>query len=139
MHWWPQPDVGDIVWCRFPEQILGNPGPKPRPSLVVKVGDRKPHMYVQVIYGTSKKTDKIYPSEFLIKEDDKHAYQKSGLRHPTKFNFNTLIELPYNNKWFEIPSAASYGKCPKMGILDTANHDLMRRVKSAWEKSTIKN
>ena len=38
-RWWPSPEAGEIVWCHFPQDQLPEPGPKPRPALVVKVFD----------------------------------------------------------------------------------------------------
>src|SRR5690606_10272707 len=36
---YPTPEVGDIVWCRFPEHEVLKPGPKPRPAIVLSVMD----------------------------------------------------------------------------------------------------
>lgn len=35
MQRWPEPDAGDIVWCRFPDLIHAQP--KPKPALVIDV------------------------------------------------------------------------------------------------------
>lgn len=61
------PEPGDFVWCRFPRLpgFPDTPGPKLRPALVIAVSDADHE--VMVVYGTSQKTDKIYPTEFLLK------------------------------------------------------------------------
>ena len=59
----PLPASGDIVFCRFPQSV-GVPGPKSRPALVVGVS--KDDHAVQVIYGTSQRTDRLYPTEILL-------------------------------------------------------------------------
>lgn len=54
----PLPTPGDIVWCHFPITAnLGNPGPKPRPALVIAVSPE--HHVVKVVYGTSQKRTKF--------------------------------------------------------------------------------
>ena len=35
----PPPQSGDIVWCRFPHRGALVPGPKPRPALVIDIGE----------------------------------------------------------------------------------------------------
>jgi hypothetical protein len=130
-HWWPSPEAGDIVWCQFPENMGSEPGPKSRPALVVKVfDDNTPHFIVQVVCGTSQKTDQLYSGEFLIAIHDVAAYQLAGLSYTTKFNFHNTVDLPYNSEWFKVPPGAPNGQTPKRGVLHPS---LMRRVRAAWE------
>jgi hypothetical protein len=130
-HWWPAPEAGEIVWCHFPENKGIEPGPKPRPALIVKVfDDQAPHFIVQVIYGTSQKTDLLRSGEFLISKIEPAAYQLSGLSYATKFNFHSAVELPYNQQWFKVPPGAAHGQTPKLGVLHPC---LMQRVRAAWE------
>src|SRR5213594_4256768 len=56
---WPSPTVGDIVWCHFPELPTLEPGPKPRPALVLSVETREDGIAVTVAYGTSKKVTSL--------------------------------------------------------------------------------
>lgn len=132
VHWWPAPAAGEIVWCRFPHNLLGRtPGPKPRPALIVKVsGEEDAPFTVLVAYGTSQKTTALHSGEFLIDNSDVAAYLLSGLSYPSKFNFRQCVELPYNDVWFTIPPGAPNGQTPKLGVLHPS---LMRRVQAAWE------
>ena len=80
IRWWPVPESGDIVWCHFPQDGKLKPGPKPRPALIIKVfDDHPPQFYVEVVYGTSQKIDRLYPGEFVITGHDEAAWQISGL------------------------------------------------------------
>jgi hypothetical protein len=85
---------------------------------------------VQVIYGTSQKTDLLQSGEFLISNIEPAAYRLSGLSYATKFSFNSSVELPYNQKWFKVPPSAPNGQTPKLGVLHPS---LMQRVRAAWE------
>ena len=130
-HWWPVPEAGEIVWCHFPENKGIEPGPKPRPALIVKVfDDRAPHFIVLVAYGTSQKTDQLRSGEFLIADHEIAAYQLAGLSYSTKFSFHSTVELPYSSEWFKVPPSAPNGQTPKLGVLHPG---LMQRVRAAWE------
>jgi hypothetical protein len=127
--WWPAAEAGEIVWCHFPERI--EPGPKPRPALVVTVfDDQAPRWVLRVAYGTSKNTDSLRRGEFLISDRDAAAYGLAGLSYPTKFSFQDTVDLPYNSDWFKVPPGAPNGQTPKLGMLHPC---LMRRVRAAWE------
>jgi hypothetical protein len=106
-HWWSAPEAGEIVWCHFPENKGIEPGPKPRPALIVKVfDDHAPHFIVLVAYGTSQKTDQLRSGEFLIADRDAAAYKLAGLSYSTKFSFHNTVELPYSSEWFKVPPGA---------------------------------
>jgi hypothetical protein len=130
-HWWLAPEAGDIVWCRFPENRGIEPGPKPRPALVVRVfDDHAPRFFVLVAYGTSQKTDCLRSGEFLIGQQDAAAYRLVGLSYSTKFSFRNTVELPFNDEWFRPPPGAPHGQIPKLGVLHPS---LMPRVRAAFE------
>jgi len=119
------------VWCHFPENKGIHPGPKPRPALVTKVfDDDAPQYVVEVIYGTSQKTDELRSGKFLIARVDHEAYRLAGLSYPTKFSFKSRVELPFTHEWFKVPPGVTFGQIPKLGILHPA---LMPRVRAAWE------
>lgn len=119
------------MWCRFPENKGIQPGPKPRPALVMRVfDDEAPHYAVEVVFGTSQKTDALRSGEFLIARADRDAYQLAGLSYPTKFNLKNRVELPFDHEWFAVPPSAPFGQIPKLGTLHPA---LITRVKAAWE------
>jgi hypothetical protein len=130
-HWWPSPDAGDIVWCRFPENRGIAPGPKARPALVIQVfDDQAPRFFVKVVYGTSQKTDQLRSGEFLIARQEAAAFRLSGLSYPTKFNFRNAVELPFNDDWFRPPPGTPHGPIPKLGVLHPS---LMPRVRAAFD------
>jgi len=129
-RFFPQPKPGDIVWCKFPQLASLKPGPKSRPALVLKVGEKATATWVQVAYGTSQKVDKLLPGEFVITPSDGDAYSISGLSYPTKFNLASTFELPFNEDWFGVPPGAPHGQVPKLGVLHPS---LMRRARAAME------
>ncbi len=127
-RWFPAPRAGDIVWCRFPQDKLPAPGPKPRPALVLRVGEHQGHPVVEVAYGTSRKVDTLYAGEFAIVPSDQAAYEAAGLSYPTKFNLAGTFELDFNDTWFSVAPGAPYGQTPRLGVLHPS---LMRRVAAA--------
>ena len=129
-RFFPQPKPGDIVWCKFPQHASLKPGPKSRPALVLKVGEKAAATWVQVAYGISPKVDKLFPGEFVITDSDGDAYSISGLSYPTKFNLASTFALLFNEDWFGVPPAAPHGQVPKLGVLHPS---LMRRARAAME------
>ena len=127
--WWPAPEAGDIVWCHFPQDRGIEPGPKPRPALVMKVFDNSAQQFaVLVAYGTSQKTDRLYRGEFRItKSEHPAAYASAGISYSTKFDLGKMIDLPYNADYFSVPPHAPYGQTPQLGTL----HPSMVRVAAA--------
>jgi len=115
------PEPGDFVWCKFPH--LPNhpdlPGLKLRPALVIAVSEEDHD--VMVVYGTSQKTNKLYPTEFLIKTTDS-GFAVSGLAFDTKFDMAVRIELPYDSDWFSLAPMNNgvAATSPVMGTLHTA-------------------
>ena len=85
--------------------------------------------YVHVAYGTSRKTDELYPGEFLISPEDGQAFVASGLSLSTKFDLGKSVDLPYNETWFSVPSNARHGQTPKIGVLHPS---LVRRAQAAF-------
>jgi PemK-like, MazF-like toxin of type II toxin-antitoxin system len=128
-RFYPLPDAGDIVWCRFPHRGFAAPGPKPRPALIVDIGELRGNPAVEVVYGTSQKLDRLYPGEFSIAPEDGDRFLVAGLDRPTKFDLARSIFLPFSDEWFAIPPGAPYGQSPKLGILHPS---LVRRVRAAF-------
>ena len=129
--WWPEPQAGVIVWCRFPDMPGLRPGPKPRPALVLTVfDDEAPQFRVLAAYGTSQKVNRLYAGEFHVTPQDGAAFGLAGLSFPTKFNLSTAMELPYNMQWFDVPPGAPCGRTPQLGVLHA---NLMRRATAAWQ------
>lgn len=128
--WFPAPSPGDIVWCRFPQRKRSAPGPKPRPALILRVGEYRGHPIAEVAYGTSQKVDTLYAGEFAIKPSDGAAYEAAGLSYPTKFNLAETFELDFNGEWFAVAPGAPHGQTPKLGILHPS---LVRRARAAFD------
>src|SRR5258706_13089836 len=96
---WPAPAVGDIVWCRFPELPDLQPGPKPRPALVIRAEVRSDGVNVRVAYGTSQRVDQLVSGEFSITRNfHPQAYLLAGLAEDTKFNLREALELPWQDR-----------------------------------------
>lgn len=123
------PEAGDIVWCRFPEEAMGRPGPKPRPALVLDLGTLHGDPAVEAIFGSSQKVERLYAGKFAITPKNGIAYRASGLSSATKFNMSKSVLLPYNDMWFGVPPGAPQRQTPKLGILHPS---LMRRAQAAY-------
>lgn len=133
-RWWPEPAAGDIVWCHFPDYV--HPRPKPRPALVLTVfDDDEPEFSVQVAYGTSQKTTRLYKGEFaILRAANPAAWEEANLSYDTKFNLGQVLELPYSTDWFSVPPAAPHGQIPKLGTLHPS---MVRAVQAAYRAAKI--
>lgn len=126
----PPPVPGDIVYCRFPEEV-GRPGPKPRPALVTGLAQfDEGTIGVVVAYGTSQRVDQLHAGEFSIVPEDGEPYRAAGLSYPTKFDLRNRVTLPYTDAWFRVPRRPLFGETPKMGTLHAS---LMRRASAAFQ------
>jgi PemK-like, MazF-like toxin of type II toxin-antitoxin system len=117
---WPAPSPGDIVWCHFPFLPATEPGPKPRPALVVGVRTFEDSLTIQVVYGTTQRTTSLRSGEFLISKDTHAvAFKQAGLAFDTKFDLKKLIELPWTDRYFKVPLTPNpaFGQTPKLGSL----------------------
>ena len=96
---WKLPSPGDIVWCLFPEIPEIEPGPKPRPALVLRVDRREDGDVVSVAYGTSKNLSRMRSGEVSItKLKNPAAYALAGLAYDTKFDFRAIVDLPWTDR-----------------------------------------
>ena len=117
MNYFPVPANGDIVWCLFPDS-LGTPGSKPRPALLIAIGEDSQHRpVVTVVYGTTKKLDRLYPSEFKIERVDGASFTLSGLAADSKFDFNHQVKLPFCSTWFGPAPGQPFINHPRLGVL----------------------
>ena len=112
----PMPVAGDIVWTKFPQvENLGSPGPKPRPALILFLSDED-HAVI-VAYGTTQRTDKVYPGEFVL-DPQEPGFSLSGLTARTKFDLGRTVQLPFDSNWFDsAPGVHINSPLPKMGTL----------------------
>lgn len=128
---WQQPEAGDLAWCHFPEWPDTAPGPKPRPALVVGVIVREGGVSVKVLYGTSQRVDRLRAGEFaILRAIHPSAFELAGLAYDTKFDFKTLLELPWTEQFVKVPPKAPHGQNPKLGTLHPS---LMRAAKAAHD------
>jgi hypothetical protein len=102
--------------------------------LVIEIGvDSKHKLVVTVVYGTTKKLDRLYPSEFKIGKRDGASFNLSGLVTDTKFDFNNQVKLPYCSNWFGSAPGQPYVNQPKLGVLAP---NLVARAKKAFDNSS---
>lgn len=115
---WKLPAPGDIVWCLFPEIPDIEPGPKPRPALVMSVERRDDGDMVSLVYGTSQNLNRLTTGEIAITQA-KHpaAYALAGLAYDTKFDFKVIVDLPWSDRYFKVPPRSPHGNSPKLGTL----------------------
>jgi hypothetical protein len=60
----------------------------------------------------------------ISKGEHPAAYASAGLSYDTKFDLKNILELPFNDAYFSIPSHAPHGQTPKLGTL----HPSMVRI-----------
>ncbi len=115
---WKLPAPGDIVWCLFPEVPDIEPGPKPRPALVMRVEHRDDGDLVSVVYGTSQNLTRLKTGQVAITQA-KHpaAFALAGLAYDTKFDFKVIVDLPWSDRYFKVPARSPHGNTPKLGTL----------------------
>lgn len=115
---WALPAPGDIVWCWFPEVPGMEPGPKPRPALVMRVTRKEDGDEISVVYGTSQNLRQLRRGEFAITRDQHpSAFALAGLAYDTKFDFKTMVDLPWSERYFKVPPRSPHGNTPKLGTL----------------------
>jgi hypothetical protein len=90
------------------------------------VGVSKDGKRVYVAYGTSQKTEQLFPGEFRV--DESEAMQMAGLCKPTKFALCRKHWLALNEQWFVVPRRRRFGQCPKMGELSESLAPHMARA-----------
>jgi hypothetical protein len=116
--YWKLPAPGDIVWCLFPEVPDTEPGPKPRPALVMSVERREGGDVVSVVYGTSQHLNRLTTGEIAItKVKHPAAYALAGLSYDTKFDFKVVVALPWSDRYFKAAPGSPHGNNPKLGTL----------------------
>lgn len=133
---WPVPSPGDIVWCMFPEVPEIDPGPKPRPALVVGVETREDGHIVRVAYGTSQHLTRLKTGEVAITQAKHHAaYALAGLAYDTKFDLKVIVELPWADRYFKVPLRNRHGNTPKIGTLHAT---VLRAVEAAYRAASAR-
>lgn len=133
-HTWPLPAPGDIVWCLFPELPSIDPGPKPRPAIILRVEHREDGDQVSVAYGTSQNMTRLKAGEVTItRAKNPAAYALSGLAYDTKFDFNVIVDLPWTERYFKAPPKSPHGNTPKLGTLHAT---ILRAVEAAYRAAS---
>lgn len=79
-------------------------------------------------FGTSKKTEMIYPGEFVISKSDT-GFPVSGLSFTTKFDMNRRVQLPFDDNWFKAaPGPTPSTPAPRIGSLHPSYVSLARKA-----------
>ena len=125
---YPPPEPGDILWCRFPKVEGIRPGPKPRPCIVSWVSDApeagQPYR-VLVIYGTSSFRSPPRPTELDL-DPDQHraAYQQAGLSQATRFDLGKAVVVNYDEMYFALAPNGNQapGPTPRLGVLHPSRY-----------------
>ena len=93
----------DIVLCRFPEEGDERPGPKARPALVrtTAVMDDTGAGEVEVVYGTRVLKPRERPLDLHVTNVAEMDW--AGLFHPTRFDLDKQIWLPWAEEFFVVP------------------------------------
>lgn len=130
---WKLPAPGDIVWCFFPEIPDLEPGPKPRPAIVLRVERREDGDVVSVVYGTSQNVTRLKTGEAAITQaSHPAAYALAGLAYDTKFDFKAIVELPWSDRYFKVPTRKLHGNTPKLGTLHAT---VLHAVEAAYRSA----
>jgi hypothetical protein len=130
------PAPGDIVWCLFPHIPKLEPGPKPRPALVVGVETREDGSVVTVVYGTSQNIGRLRMGEVaIVQARHPAAYALAGLAHDTKFDFKAMVELPWTDRYFKTPPRSPHGNSPQLGTLHAT---IMHAVEAAYRAAMLR-
>lgn len=125
---WPDRlDPLDVVYCHFPEDGRLAPAPKPRPALVLNVNDETSPQRVEVAFGTSSKTTDKFAGEFELAPRDGRVFERAGLVEESKFHLGRRAWLPYNGRWFKPRPSVPAKTTPKLGKLDLALDESVRR------------
>lgn len=131
---WSLPAPGDIVWCLFPEVPNIEPGPKPRPAIVLSVERRGDGDQVSVVYGTSQHLMRLKTGEVAITQaKNPAAFKLAGLAYDTKFDFKVIVDLPWSDRYFKVPTRNPHGNTPKLGTLHAT---ILRAVEAAYRAAS---
>ena len=135
-HVWSLPAPGDIVWCLFPEVPNIEPGPKPRPAIVLSVERLDDGNQVSVVYGTSQHLMRLKTGEVAITQaKNPAAFKLAGLAYDTKFDFKVVVDLPWSDRYFKVPVRNPHGNTPKLGTLHAT---ILRAVETAYRAASVR-
>ena len=131
---WKLPAPGDLVWCLFPEVPNMEPGPKPRPAIVIGTESRDDGDQVSVVYGTSQHLMRLKTGEVAITQAKyPAAFALAGLAYDTKFDFKVIVDLPWSDRYFKVPARNTHGNTPKMGTLHAT---VLRAIEAAYRAAS---
>lgn len=83
--------------------------------------DSEAMIFVNIAYGTSQKTNRLYSGEFLIaKFKNPVAYATAGLSDDTKFDLNRLWVVPFIDKYFQFHRMRRTDKFLSLGYFTPA-------------------
>ena len=126
---------GDIVRCLFQEVPNIEPGPKPRPAIVLSVELFDDSDQVSVVYGTSQHLMRLKTGEVAITQaKNPAAFKLAGLAYDTKFDFKVIVDLPWSDRYFKVPARNPHGNTPKLGTLHAT---ILRAVETAYRAASV--
>ncbi len=135
------PELGDVLWCRFPEVEGIRPGPKPRPCIVVWVSDvpaAGAPFRLRVVYGTSSFKGLPRSTEFDI-DPAQHpaAYRQAGLSERTRFNLLKAVVVNYDDMFFALApngKGRPAGPTPRLGSLHPSRYRALQDANAAVQE-----
>lgn len=134
---YPGPEPGDILWCRFPEVEGIRPGPKPRPCIASWISDAPEAgqpFRVRVIYGTSSFRGPPRPTEFDIDPvEHPAAYLHAGLSKATRFDLAKAVVVNYDDMYFSLAPNGNRvpGPTPRLGVLHPSRYRALQEADRA--------
>lgn len=120
----------------FPEVPNIEPGPKPRPAIVLSVERLDDGDQVSVVYGTSQHLMRLKTGEVAITQaKNPAAFKLAGLAYDTKFDFKVIVDLPWSDRYFKVPARNPHGNTPKLGTLHAT---ILRAVETAYRAASVR-
>lgn len=89
---------------------------------------------VRVAYGTSRGTNSVVATQFLVGPDNPAAYALSGLSRSTKFCMTNVVILDYTDFWFSRAPGVPERPTPQLGVLHPS---MLLAVKRAAEAAGL--
>lgn len=102
LEWYANPPAAfDIAACYYPRPPDKHPGPDLRPGLIVGVlqGNATGRYACRVCYGTTNLKLLRRLDKDVIVQNASHIDQ-FGLKKATRFDLDTVLILPWNNRFF---------------------------------------
>lgn len=123
--WRDQVRTGDVVLFRFPTAEEDDAAVKARPCLVLEVEDRAGRRFVEIAYGTSRKTAANRGAEIRVRQPEARAI--AGLVAPTRFVGSRRLTVSVDSDRFDTNGGE---RSPIIGRLDEVLLERMHAVRA---------